>query len=51
MPHDRWCEVLGHVEFAINTTSEQGTGFSPTELVFGCKLHYPLDIVFDTPIV
>ena len=51
LPHERWCEVLGHVEFALNTTSAQGTSLSPAELVFGCKLHHPVDIVLGTPVV
>ena len=47
----RRCGVLGHVEFALNTTSMQGTGLSPAELVFGYKLSHPIDIVLGTPIV
>ena len=46
-----WYEVLGHVEFTLNTTSAQGTGLSPTKLVFGCKLDQPVDIVLGTPVV
>ena len=44
-------KFLNHVEFALNTTSAQGTGISPVELVFGCKLHHPVDIVFSISIV
>ena len=47
----RWSEVLGHVEFALNTASAQGTGFLPAELVFGCKLHHSEDIVLGTPVI
>ena len=37
--------------FALNTISAQGTGLFLVELVFGCKLHHPKDIVLGNPVV
>ena len=37
--------MLGHVEFAINSTQADGTGMSPAELVYGEPLRSPLDVV------
>ena len=51
IPYERWCEVLGHVEFALNTTLAQVTGLSPAELVFAYKLHHLVDILLGTPVL
>ena len=45
MPDSEWCSVLGHVEFAINSTKAEGTGKSPAELVYGEPLRAPLDLI------
>ena len=50
-PYERWCEVLGDIKFALNSISAKGAGLSPAGLVFNCKLHHPVDIVLDTPVV
>ena len=34
-PESEWFELLGLVEFAINTTVAEGTGKAPCELVYG----------------
>ena len=47
----RWCRGLGHIEFALNKISAQGNGLLSIELVFGCKLYHPLDIVLGTLVV
>jgi hypothetical protein len=38
-----WDKYVSHAVFAINTTINEGTGFSPYELVYGRQVSYPLD--------
>ena len=40
---DKWCELYGLVEFAINTSLSEGRGTSPAELAHGEPLCLPLD--------
>ena len=40
-----WCELIGLVEFAINTTLSEGRGSTPAELAHGEPLRSPLDMM------
>ena len=42
---DKWCELYGLVEFAINTSLSEGRGTSPAELAHGEPLRLPLDVM------
>ena len=48
-PESDWCELLGVVEFGINSTVAASTGKSPAELVYGETLRAPLDAVVGVP--
>ena len=45
LPAECWCEVIGHVEFALNNTVSASTQFSPPYLVFGTQLLSPIDVM------
>ena len=42
---DCWCELLGFIEFAINSAVAEGTGQVPAELTIGELPRSPLDMV------
>ena len=42
---DSWCELLGFIEFAINSAVAEGTGQVPAELTIGELPRSPLDVV------
>ena len=45
LSEDSWCELLGYVEFAINSAVAEGTGQVPAELTIGELPRTPLDTV------
>ena len=44
----RWDEHIGSICHAYNTTRSQVTGYSPHFLMFGCRPHLPIDLLFPT---
>ena len=42
---DIWCELLGFIEFAVNSAVAEGTGQVPAELTIGELPRSPLDVV------
>ena len=47
-PQSDWCELLGLVEFGINSTVAASTGKAPAELVYGECPKSPLDAIVGT---
>ena len=45
LSEDCWCELLGFIEFAINSAVAEGTGQVPAELTIGELPRSPLDVV------
>ena len=46
-----WDKYINHAVFAINTTINEATGFSPYELVYGRQASYPIDrLLYDDEI-
>ena len=45
LSEDNWCELLGFIEFAINSAVAEGTGQVPAELTIGELPRSPLDVV------
>ena len=45
MPESEWCNLLYHVEFAINSTVAESIGRSPFELVYGEQVRLPVDVI------
>ena len=45
LSEDCWCELLGLIEFAINSAVAEGTGQVPAELTIGELPRSPLDVV------
>lgn len=46
-----WDKYISHAVFAINTTINEATGFSPYELVYGRQVSYPIDrLLYDDEI-
>ena len=45
LSEDMWCELLGFIEFAINSAVAEGTRQVPAELTIGELLRSPLDVV------
>ena len=43
-----WREQVPSLVHAYNCTRNNATGFSPYYLMFGCKLHLPIDLIFGT---
>ena len=37
-----------YISTAYNCTRNSATGFSPYYLIFGCKPHLPIDLIFGT---
>ena len=44
----RWLDHIGSICHAYNTTRSQVTGYSPHFLMFGCRPHLPIDLLFPT---
>ena len=44
----KWCSLLYHVEFAINSTMAKSIGHSPFEMIYGEKARLPVDIILGT---
>ena len=44
LSEDSWCELLGFIEFAINSAVAEGTGQVPAELKIGKWPRSPLDV-------
>ena len=44
-PESEWCDLLCHVEFAINSTVAESIGCSPFELVYGEQVRLPVDVI------
>ena len=42
------CELLGYIEFAINSAVAEGTGQVPAELTIGELPRSPLDVLVQT---
>ena len=40
-----WCNLLCHVEFAINSTIAESIGHSPFEFVYGEQARLPVNII------
>ena len=45
MHESEWCNLLYHVEFAINSTVAESIRRSPFELVYGKQVRLPVDII------
>ena len=45
LSEDSWCELLGYIEFEINSAVAEGTGQVPAELTIGELPRSPLDMV------
>ena len=43
-----WREQVPYLVHAYNSTRNSVTGFSPYYLMFGCKPHLPIDLIFGT---
>ena len=43
-----WREQVPTLVHAYNCTKNSSTGFSPYYLIFGCKPHLPIDLIFGT---
>ena len=50
-PKSTWREQVPTIVYAYNCTRNNVTGFSPYYLMFGCKLHLPIDLIFGTNLV
>ena len=49
-PKSTWREQVPTLGHAYNCTRNNLTGFSPYYLMFGCKPHPPIDLIFGTNI-
>ena len=47
-PKSTWREQVPTLLHVYNCTKNSATGFSPYYLMFGCKLHLPIDPIFGT---
>ena len=47
-PKSTWKEQVPTLVHAHNCTRNNTTGFSPYHLMFGCKPHLPIDLIFGT---
>ena len=47
-PKSIWKEQVPTLVHAYNCTRNNATGFSPYYLMFGCKPHLPIDLIFGT---
>ena len=47
-PKSTWREQVPTLVHAYNCTRNNVTGFSPYYLMFGCKPHIPIDLIFGT---
>ena len=47
-PKSTWREQVPTLVHAYNCTRNNATGFSPYYLMFGHKLHLPIDLIFGT---
>ena len=47
-PKSTWREQVPTLLHAYNFTRNSATGFSPYYLMFGCKPHLPIDLIFGT---
>ena len=47
-PKSTWREQVPTPVHAYNCTRNSVTGLSPYYLMFGCKLHLPIDLIFGT---
>ena len=45
-PKNTWREQVPTLVHAYNCTRNSVTGLSPYYLIFGCKLHLPIDLIF-----
>ena len=45
LSEDNWCELVGFIEFAINSAAAEGTGLVPAELTIWELPRLPLDVV------
>ena len=45
LPEDRWSNLLGCVELALNSTVQDSMGVSPAKLVYGQNLQLPVDML------
>ena len=48
IPKSTWREQVPTLVHAYNCTRNSVTGFSPYYLMFGCKPHLPIDLIFGT---
>ena len=48
LPKSTWREQVPTLVHAYNCTRNNATGFSPYNLMLGCKLHLPIDLIFGT---
>ena len=49
-PKSTWREQVPTLVHAYNCTRNNAMGFSPYYLMFGCKPHLPIDLIFGTNI-
>ena len=45
LPETKWCNLLYHVEFAINSIVAESLGCSPFALVYGEQVRLPVDVI------
>ena len=44
---DNWDDLLGPIEYVINSAKQSSTGYSPFELDYGRRILYPTDLIVD----
>ena len=47
LPETEWCNLLYHVEFAINSKIAESIGHSLFELVYGEQVRLPVDVIVE----
>ena len=50
-PKSTWREQVPTLVHTYNCTRNNATGFSPYYLMFGCKLHLPIDLIYGTDLM
>ena len=48
LPESQWCNLLYHIEFAINSTVAESIGCSPFDMVYGEWVESPVDVIVGT---
>ena len=45
LPEDRWSDLLGCIKLVLNSTIQDSTGVSPTQLMYEQDLRLPVDVL------